>query len=93
MAVVLASDPYKAVDLAEMVNVDYEPLKPVVTIEDAVKGGGDNLIHESAGSNVVMHRVTRFGDVDAEFRNAPVVVKTEVYYHRHLALPWRPTGG
>ncbi|MFP3211326.1 MAG: xanthine dehydrogenase family protein molybdopterin-binding subunit [Thermocladium sp.] len=91
VAVVLSSDQYKAVDLAEMVNVDYEPLEPIVTIDDAIQKK-DVLIHESAGSNVVMHRVTKFGDVDAAFKDAPVIVRTETYYHRHLALPLETYG-
>jgi xanthine dehydrogenase, molybdenum binding subunit apoprotein (EC 1.17.1.4) len=37
IAVVLSDDPYRAVDLLDYVQVDFEPLKPVVSIDDALK--------------------------------------------------------
>lgn len=62
IAIVLADDPYKAVDLLDYVQVDLEPLKPVLTIDDALKG--DVIIHEELKSNIAMHRHMKFGPVD-----------------------------
>ncbi|GAB6946011.1 hypothetical protein JCM16161A_01410 [Vulcanisaeta sp. JCM 16161] len=37
IALVIADDPYKAADLAELIDVQYEPLKPVRNIDDALR--------------------------------------------------------
>nr|WP_256201869.1 hypothetical protein [Sulfuracidifex metallicus] len=47
VALVLGRDPYEAQDLAELVNVDYEPLEPVMTIDRALKD--DILVFEERG--------------------------------------------
>ncbi|WP_069807202.1 xanthine dehydrogenase family protein molybdopterin-binding subunit [Vulcanisaeta thermophila] len=90
IAVVLASDPYKAVDLLDYVQVDFEPLKPVVSIDDALRG--DVLVHDELKSNVAMHRHMKFGPVDKVFSEAPVVVKREFYYQKHNAMPLETYG-
>ncbi|PSN85181.1 hypothetical protein B9Q02_07415, partial [Candidatus Marsarchaeota G1 archaeon BE_D] len=50
VAAVLGRTPYEAADLAESVEVDYEPLKPVLTIEDALSS---EPIHSGTNSNVL----------------------------------------
>src|SRR5699024_8731642 len=50
VAVVAARSAAEAVDALEEIEVDYEPLPPVLDLEEAVKDGAD-LVHESAGTN------------------------------------------
>ncbi len=50
VAVVVADDRYKAQDAVEFIDVDYEPLDPVVNMEDALKEDAP-LVHEEFGTN------------------------------------------
>ena len=50
VAVVVADTRAQAVDAAEVVLVDTEPLPPVIDLDDALRG--DVLVHETAGTNV-----------------------------------------
>ncbi len=52
VAVIVAEDRHAAVDAAEKVRVDYEPLPPVVGIAAAVAPGAP-VLHEALGGNVV----------------------------------------
>lgn len=91
IAVVLVDDPYRAIDLLDYVQVDFEPLKPVLTFDDALRGG-DVLVHEELKSNVVMHRHMKFGPVDKVFSEAPIVIKREFHYQKHNAMPLETYG-
>ncbi|MBP1358061.1 MAG: xanthine dehydrogenase family protein, partial [Sulfolobus sp.] len=87
---VLAKDPYKAIDLLDYVDVEIEELPPVVSIEESLKNGV--LIHEAARTNVAMHKVMRFGDVSRAFSESPIVVTHEFKFGRHSALPLETYG-
>ena len=50
VAVVLAESRAEAVDAAEAVIVDTDPLPPVIDLDDALRG--EVLLHEAAGTNV-----------------------------------------
>ena len=89
LVLVLAKDYYKAIDLLDYVQVDFEELTPVVTIDDALKG--NSLVHEEIGTNVVMDKVFSFGDQDA-FSKAEVVITHPFKFSRHSALPLEPYG-
>ncbi|MCZ6785672.1 MAG: xanthine dehydrogenase family protein molybdopterin-binding subunit, partial [Planctomycetota bacterium] len=52
LAVVVAEDRYQAMDAAEAVEVDYEPLPAVVDTARALDSGAP-LVHERFGSNIV----------------------------------------
>jgi len=55
VAIVLAADRYVARDAADLVEVSYEPLPPVVDPVAAMQDGAA-LVHENLGSNVVFQR-------------------------------------
>jgi len=74
VAVVVARDPFTAEDALELIDIEYEPLKPVLSIEDALKN--DSIIHEEVGSNLIWHRTYRFGDPDRAFSTADLTVNT-----------------
>jgi len=51
----------------------FEPLEPVASIQQALRG--EVLVHEELGSNIAMDRRMKFGDVDKAFDAADHVVK------------------
>ena len=52
VALVIAETRAAAVDAAELVIVDYEPLPPVVSLDASLRG--ETLLHEHAGTNVAL---------------------------------------
>jgi len=56
VAVVVAEDRATAVDAAELVEVDYEPLPVVVDPVAAAKPGCEAVVHEAAPDNVYLRR-------------------------------------
>ncbi len=86
VAVVVAGDRYLAEDAAELVDVDYEPLPPVVDPVQAMAAGAPRL-HEDADSNVATDRTFTFGPVDETFAAADTVVRAEYRFPRYSSVP------
>jgi len=90
VAVVVARDRFSAEDAADLVEVEYEPLRPVLDPEAAAKGG--DLIHEMAGSNVVWSREYSFGDPQLAMKEAYKTVEVRVKVPRFTTPPMEPYG-
>jgi 2-furoyl-CoA dehydrogenase large subunit len=86
VCVVLARDRYVAEDALERIVVDYEPL-PVVASPAAALAGDAPPIHEALGSNVASERRFAYGDPDAAFARADVVVRERFRHPRSAATP------
>ncbi|MGK3205729.1 xanthine dehydrogenase family protein molybdopterin-binding subunit [Amycolatopsis sp. MEPSY49] len=86
VAVVVAGDRYLAEDAAELVEIDYEPLPPVVDVEKALLPDAPRL-HEDADGNVATDRTFTFGDVDEVFAKADHVVKGKYLFPRYSSTP------
>lgn len=86
VAAVVAGNKYLAEDVLELVDVEYDPLEPVV---DAFKGmlPESPLVHENVPSNVCWHRKFEYGDVAGAFKEADLVVKENLYFHRFTSAP------
>jgi len=82
VAVVLATDRYKAQDALEHIEVDYEPLDVVVDVEAALEEGSP-LAHEEFGTNECYVWPLGTGDVNEAFEKADVVV-SERYIQQRL---------
>jgi len=82
---VAATDRYVAEDALELIEVEYEPLDPVIDPLKAAEGGPTVL--EGKDSNVPFSRKFTFGDVDAAFSEADVVVKERFRWHRSSGNP------
>jgi aerobic carbon-monoxide dehydrogenase large subunit len=82
VAVVVAKSRARAKDALEAVEVDYEPLEPVLEIEEALRGGAP-LVHDVLGDNKAYTWSTSNGDVDRIFSEAPILVR-ERYWHPRL---------
>ncbi|HXY86287.1 MAG TPA: xanthine dehydrogenase family protein molybdopterin-binding subunit, partial [Gaiellaceae bacterium] len=92
VAAVVASTRELARDAAELIEVDYEPLTPLV---DARKAQDDDapILHEEAGSNVVWEGVFDWGDFDAAVAEADHVVKIkELHFDRFSSTPLECSG-
>ena len=86
VAAVVAESPALADDAAELVQVEYEALDPVVDAEQALKD--ESILHESAGTNKVWNGVFEYGDVEKAFREAAYVVHIDrLHFHRFSSTP------
>jgi len=86
VAIVAAVDRYTAEDAAELVEVEYRPLTPVVDLETAAEPGGA-LVHEAWGDNLFIDRKGKVGDVDGAFTQADLVLERTYRTHRHTGFP------
>ncbi len=71
---VVAESRYAAEDALEFISIDYEPLPFAIRQTDAVADDAP-LLHEEAGTNVIISREFARGDVDKAIQDAPVTVK------------------
>jgi 2-furoyl-CoA dehydrogenase large subunit len=86
VAVVIASDRYRAEDAAQRIAVEYEPLPPVVDARAAVAPEAP-LLHPEAGSNEVSTRHFTYGDPEGAFARADARVAISVSYPRNSFTP------
>ena len=84
VALIIAESLGNAVDAAELVSVDYEPLPVYLDPLEIVEWDGEKfvekqheLIHDERGSDVLSRYRIRVGDVEKAFREATVVVENE----------------
>ena len=82
VACVVARDRYSAVDAAELVDVTYEALEPVLDMEAALAPGSVQ-VHEAGNKSFTWTLAN--GDLDAAFRDAPVVI--ERTYRQQRLIP------
>jgi CO/xanthine dehydrogenase Mo-binding subunit len=83
---VVAESPSLADDAAELVQVEYEPLEPVVDAEQALTDR--SILHEEAGTNRVWNGVWEYGDVERAFKHAAYVVEIDrLHFHRFSSTP------
>jgi len=82
VAVVVATDRYKAQDALELSEVDYEPMSVVTDTEKALENGVP-LVHEEFGTNGCYHWTLGTGDIEDAFSRADVVV-SERYIQQRL---------
>jgi carbon-monoxide dehydrogenase large subunit len=78
---VVAQSRYLAEDAAELIDIEYEPLPLVIDPEEAVQAGAA-LLHEDAGTNVLLAREFKRGDVEAVIAAAPVKVSARFRFRR-----------
>ncbi len=91
VAAVAAETPYQARDAAELIQVDYEPLPPVVDPEAALAHDAPLLFSE-LGTNRSFTNIWRHGDPDAAFASAYRVVKLRVVQQRLASVALEPRG-
>ncbi|MEW5421134.1 xanthine dehydrogenase family protein molybdopterin-binding subunit [Amorphus sp. 3PC139-8] len=87
VAIVIADDPYRAEDAAETVMPQIAPLPPYLDVETPPAEFAPGLDCEPT----VIRK--GYGDVDAAFSSAPVVVEIRPSVGRHSAIPLETRGG
>jgi len=91
VAAILAESQYVLRDALELVDVEYEPLEPVVDPERALEG--KVLIHEQLGSNISFELDYGSRDeADEAFMKADVIVRGRLEIPRVAAAPLEPRG-
>jgi aerobic carbon-monoxide dehydrogenase large subunit len=87
VAVVVARDRYEAADAIEAIEVDYEPLPPVLDIRTALDEDSPK-VHEAG--NKSFEWPFGNGDIDAAFSGAPVVVERTFRQQRLIPCAMEP---
>ncbi|QMW65821.1 xanthine dehydrogenase family protein molybdopterin-binding subunit [Mumia sp. ZJ1417] len=91
VAVVVATDRARAVDAAEKVQIDYDPLPVLTTIGEAMSSGAAPIVPGQA-SNVVIEMALTEDDAQAEIDAAPHVSRLHLVNQRVAPVPIEPIG-
>ncbi|MEV6879862.1 xanthine dehydrogenase family protein molybdopterin-binding subunit [Amycolatopsis sp. NPDC051128] len=89
VALVLTEERYQLADAAELVDIDYEPLAAVATIDAAL--AGETLLFPATGSNIVQVNGAAEFD-DAIFEGCDVVVSQTIVNQRVAPAPLEVRG-
>jgi aerobic carbon-monoxide dehydrogenase large subunit len=87
VAVVVARDRYAAADALASIDVDYEPLPPVLDIRTALQADSPK-VHEAG--NKSYEWVFANGDTEAAFRDSPVVLERNYRQQRLIPCAMEP---
>jgi carbon-monoxide dehydrogenase large subunit len=91
VALVVATDRYRAEDACELIEVEYDVLEAVVDPE-AGRQPGAPIIDDAIGTNVVYQAKKTFGDVEAAFAAADQVIREQFYSNRQTPMPMETRG-
>ena len=86
VAIVVASDRYRAEDAVDLIEMRYRPL-PAVVDPVAAATADSPLLHPAINSNVVGERTFRYGDPERAFAEAAHRVRVDVRYPRNSCTP------
>jgi 4-hydroxybenzoyl-CoA reductase subunit alpha len=87
VAAIAAIDEDTAFDAMNLIEVEYEPLKPIASIADALETS-EPRIHDYGDSGNVHKRVSlEFGDVEAGFAEADLIREDVFFYEGNTHLP------
>ena len=95
VAAVAADSPHEAEEALDLIEVDYEVLPVVTTVEEAMADGAP-LLHPEFANNVASHSRLEIGDLDEGFEQADIVIEREFrtktvhqgYIEPHSATAW-----
>jgi aerobic carbon-monoxide dehydrogenase large subunit len=93
VAIVLARDRYTARDAVELIQVDYEPLQPILDPLEAAREDS-SPIHAQLGTNIALRiRHDRQGhDLDAAFARADRIIRQRYQVQRLAPVPLETRG-
>ena len=90
VAVVIAEDRYVAEDALELIEVEFDQLPTITTIEQAA--AGNTLIHEAAGENMGTRYTVARGNANTAFDDAAYTRRERFVTNRHGAVPMETRG-
>lgn len=91
VAFVVAESRYIAEDALELIDIEYEPL-PVVHSLEVASAPGAPLVHEDVQENIAAHLVQVVGNPDEVIASAPHVVRERLKMERGAAMPMECRG-
>jgi carbon-monoxide dehydrogenase large subunit len=91
VAAVVAEDRFIAKCAAEMIEIVYEDLPPVVDPEKALEAGSV-LVVDDWGDNILSSRIEVHGDPDAKLKTAAGIVRGDVRTQRYTGCSIEPRG-
>jgi len=91
VAVVVASSRAVAEDAMELIQVEYEPIPPIVDVSSAL-GPETTYVHEPTGSNLAGRGIVNLGDVDSAFQMAALAIREQFTIQRHTGIPLETRG-
>ncbi len=91
VAVVVANDRYAARDALDLIEVDYDPLTPIVNPEKAIAKGAVPM-HPGHKDNVAFKWALEGGDLKAAFKSADKVIKQRIVNQRVIPVPIETRG-
>jgi carbon-monoxide dehydrogenase large subunit len=91
VAMVVAASRAEAEDAVDRLEVDWEPLPPVVEARDAARPGS-TLLHPEWSTNVAVAFTHAIGDPDTAFARAEVTVSETLRIQRYVGMPIEPRG-
>ena len=91
VALVVAESRYLAEDACDVIEVEYEQLQPVATIEHALDSNRP-AIFSDVGTNTLFENSQTYGDVDAVFASADRVFTEKFRQHRYANVPMETRG-
>ncbi|HXU36136.1 MAG TPA: molybdopterin cofactor-binding domain-containing protein [Blastocatellia bacterium] len=87
VAAIAALDEDTAFDAMDLIDVEYERLDSVASIEDALKSGTARIHEYGDGENVHKKVSLEFGDVEEGFADADLVREDVFFYEGNTHLP------
>ena len=90
IALVLADSRYLAEDALELIDIEYEPLTPVIDFESAADSL--ELVHPELGSNLGSSVSSVESNLSAVFAAAETVVTETFHQHRQCNMPMETRG-
>jgi carbon-monoxide dehydrogenase large subunit len=89
VAAVVADTPAHAIDAAEAVAVEYEPLRAVASI-DAARAADCAVVDAAVPDNHISHQEETIGQVARGFASADRVATARFFQHRQTHVPLEP---
>ncbi len=90
VVMVVARDRYLAEDAADLIDVSYEPLPPVIGLDSARKA--THLVHDDVPRNLAANAVQEHGDTAAAIAAAPHVLELDLAIERSASTPLEGRG-
>ena len=87
VALAVAQSRALAEDACELIQVEYEELAPVVTVEQALDPSLPAIFEELGGNRLFGPETKVFGDVEGAFARADCMVRASIRQHRHQNVP------
>ena len=91
VAVIVAESRYAAEDAAQLVELDLDPLPPVLDPEQALRAGA-TIVHDKFATNLIGGFTVGKGDIERAMASAPHRLKRRFHHHRYAAMPMECRG-